>query len=59
VEECGGVAEWLTWVNSGGGEAVSPCHGAGRSCSSLSFFDYLMKEKDAWDAVQDVRGWIV
>jgi cell cycle checkpoint protein len=23
------------------------------------FFNYLMKEKDVWDVVRDVRGWIV
>lgn len=23
------------------------------------FFEYLNKEKDAWEAVRDVRGWIM
>ncbi|KAJ7856757.1 Rad17 cell cycle checkpoint protein-domain-containing protein [Mycena olivaceomarginata] len=79
VEECGGVAEWLSWVDSSGGEAwyqanphrfhlltmgtlhslPSPVPRRGQKLFKPEFFDYLTKEKDAWDAVRDVRGWIV
>ncbi|KAJ7710192.1 hypothetical protein B0H14DRAFT_3641061 [Mycena olivaceomarginata] len=78
VEECSGVAEWLTWVDSSGGEAwyqanphrfhllmmgtlhslPSPVPRRGQKLFKPQFFNYLMKEKDAWDTVRDENeGW--
>jgi cell cycle checkpoint protein len=37
----------------------SPVPRRGQKLFKPEFFDYLTKEKDAWDAVRDVRGWIV
>ncbi|KAF7377832.1 Rad17-domain-containing protein [Mycena sanguinolenta] len=79
VEECDGVADWLSWVDSSGGEAwyqanphrfhlltmgtlhslPTPVPRRSQKLFKPEFFDYLTKEKDAWDAVRDVRGWIV
>ncbi|KAJ7713743.1 Rad17 cell cycle checkpoint protein-domain-containing protein [Mycena metata] len=79
TEECEGVAEWLSWVDSSGGEAwyqanphrfhlltlgtlhslPSPVPRRGQKMFKPEFFDYLTKEKDAWEAVRDVRGWIM
>ncbi|KAJ7248242.1 Rad17 cell cycle checkpoint protein-domain-containing protein [Mycena haematopus] len=79
VEECDGVADWLSWVDSSGGESwyqanphrfhlltmgtlhslPTPVPRRGQKLFKPEFFDYLAKEKDAWDAVRDVRGWIV
>ncbi|KAJ7148866.1 hypothetical protein C8R46DRAFT_1311007 [Mycena filopes] len=86
TEECEGVAEWLSWVDSSGGEAASqsildwyqanphrfhlltlgtlhslpsPVPRRSQKMFKPEFFEYLNKEKDAWEAVRDVRGWIV
>ncbi|KAJ7078487.1 Rad17 cell cycle checkpoint protein-domain-containing protein [Mycena epipterygia] len=79
VEECEGVAEWLSWIDSSGGEAwyqanphrfhlltlgtlhslPTPVPRRSQKVFKPEFFDFLTKEKDAWDAVRDVRGWIV
>ncbi|KAK7029736.1 Rad17-domain-containing protein [Favolaschia claudopus] len=79
VEECGNVADWLSWIDSSGGEAwyqanphqfhlltigtlhslPTPVPRRNQKLFKPEFFDYLAKEKDAWDAVRDVRGWIV
>ncbi|KAJ7650689.1 Rad17 cell cycle checkpoint protein-domain-containing protein [Roridomyces roridus] len=79
VEECEGVSEWLSWVDSSGGEAwyqanphrfhlltlgtlhslPTPVPRRSQKLFKPEFFDFLNKEKDAWDAVRDVRGWIV
>ncbi|KAJ7916174.1 Rad17 cell cycle checkpoint protein-domain-containing protein [Mycena leptocephala] len=79
VEECEGIADWLSWIDSSGGEAwyqanphrfhlltmgtlhslPTPVPRRGQKLFKPEFFDFLTKEKDAWDAVRDVRGWIV
>ncbi|KAJ7148701.1 Rad17 cell cycle checkpoint protein-domain-containing protein [Mycena crocata] len=79
VEECDGVADWLSWIDSSGGEAwyqanphrfhlltmgtlhslPTPVLRRSQKVFKTEFFDFLTKEKDAWDAVRDVRGWIV
>ncbi|KAF7368901.1 Rad17-domain-containing protein [Mycena venus] len=79
VEECEGVADWLSWVDSSGGESwyqanphrfhlltmgtlhslPTPVPRRSQKLFKPEFFDYLTKEKDAWDAVRDVRGWII
>ncbi|KAF7318952.1 hypothetical protein HMN09_00231000 [Mycena chlorophos] len=79
VEECDGVAEWLSWAESSGGEAwyqanphqfhllalgtlhslPSPVPRRSQKSFKPQFFDFLAKEKDAWDAVREVRGWIM
>ncbi|KAJ7211337.1 Rad17 cell cycle checkpoint protein-domain-containing protein [Mycena pura] len=79
VEECDGVADWLSWIDSSGGEAwyqanphrfhlltlgtlhslPSPVPRRGQKLFKPEFFDFLAKEKDAWDAVRDVRGWLM
>ncbi|KAF8218236.1 Rad17 cell cycle checkpoint protein-domain-containing protein [Mycena galopus ATCC 62051] len=79
VEECAGVTDWLSWVDSSGGESwyqanphrfhlltmgtlhslPTPVPRRGQKLFKPEFFDYLAKEKDAWEAVRDVRGWIV
>ncbi|KAJ6460973.1 Rad17 cell cycle checkpoint protein-domain-containing protein [Mycena sanguinolenta] len=79
VAECDGIADWLSWVDSSGGEAwyqanphrfhlltmgtlhslPTPVPRRSQKLFKPEFFDYLTKEKDAWDAVRDVRGWIV
>ncbi|KAJ6617530.1 Rad17 cell cycle checkpoint protein-domain-containing protein [Mycena sp. CBHHK59/15] len=79
VEECDGVADWLSWIDSSGGEGwyqanphrfhlltmgtlhslPSPVVRRSQKVFKPEFFDFLNKEKDAWDAVRDVRGWIV
>ncbi|KAJ7083621.1 Rad17 cell cycle checkpoint protein-domain-containing protein [Mycena belliarum] len=78
TEECEGVAEWLSWIDSSGGEAwyqanphrfhlltlgtlhslPTPVPRRSQKVFKPEFFDFLTKEKDAWDAVRDVRGWI-
>ncbi|KAJ7720282.1 Rad17 cell cycle checkpoint protein-domain-containing protein [Mycena maculata] len=78
IEECDGVADWLSWVDSSGGEAwyqanphrfhlltlgtlhslPTPVPRRSQKLFKPEFFDSLTKEKDAWDAVRDVRGWI-
>jgi cell cycle checkpoint protein len=37
----------------------TPVPRRGQKLFKPEFFDFLTKEKDAWDAVRDVRGWIV
>ncbi|KAJ7170997.1 Rad17 cell cycle checkpoint protein-domain-containing protein [Mycena filopes] len=79
TEECEGVAEWLSWVDSSGGEAwyqanphrfhlltlgtlhslPSPVPRRSQKMFKPEFFEYLNKEKDAWEAVRDIRGWLV
>ncbi|KAJ7025587.1 Rad17 cell cycle checkpoint protein-domain-containing protein [Mycena alexandri] len=79
TEECEGVTEWLSWVDSSGGEAwyqanphrfhlltlgtlhslPSPVPRRSQKMFKPEFFEYLNKEKDAWEAVRDVRGWIM
>ncbi|KAJ6551690.1 Rad17 cell cycle checkpoint protein-domain-containing protein [Mycena capillaripes] len=79
TEECEGVADWLSWIDSSGGEAwyqanphrfhlltmgtlhslPTPVPRRSQKLFKPEFFDFLTKEKDAWDAVRDVRGWIV
>ncbi|KAJ7064870.1 Rad17 cell cycle checkpoint protein-domain-containing protein [Mycena amicta] len=79
IEECEGVAEWLSWAESSGGEAwyqanphqfhllalgtlhslPSPVPRRSQKSFKPQFFDFLTKEKEAWDAVRDVRGWIM
>ncbi|KAJ7449259.1 Rad17 cell cycle checkpoint protein-domain-containing protein [Mycena latifolia] len=78
TEECEGVADWLSWIDSSGGEAwyqanphrfhllalgtlhslPTPVPRRSQKLFKPEFFDCLTKEKDAWDAVRDVRGWI-
>ncbi|KAJ6535996.1 Rad17 cell cycle checkpoint protein-domain-containing protein [Mycena vulgaris] len=78
TEECEGVAEWLSWIDSSGGEAwyqanphrfhlltmgtlhalPTPVPRRSQKVFKPEFFDFLSKEKEAWDAVRDVRGWL-
>ncbi|KAJ6475701.1 Rad17 cell cycle checkpoint protein-domain-containing protein [Mycena vitilis] len=79
VEECEGIADWLSWIDSSGGEAwyqanphrfhlltmgtlhslPTPVPRRSQKLFKPEFFNFLTKEKDAWDAVRDVRGWLV
>lgn len=36
----------------------SPVVRRGQKIFKPEFFDFLTKEKDAWEGVRDVRGWI-
>ncbi|KAJ7694789.1 Rad17 cell cycle checkpoint protein-domain-containing protein [Mycena rosella] len=79
TEECEGVAEWLSWVDSSGGRRCwyqanphrfhlltlgtlhslpTPVPRRAQKVFKPEFFDFLTKEKDAWEGVRDVRGWI-
>ncbi|CAK5274318.1 unnamed protein product [Mycena citricolor] len=78
VEQCFGIADTLSWVDSSGGEAwyqanphqfhllslgtlhslPTPVSRRGQKLFKPEFFDFLSKEKAAWDSVRDVRSWI-
>ncbi|KAL1747170.1 Rad17 cell cycle checkpoint protein-domain-containing protein [Schizophyllum fasciatum] len=78
VDQCEGVAEWLSWVDSSGGEqwyqanphrfhllALGTMHSLptpvprnGHKMYKPYFFEALSKEKEAYDGVRDVRGWL-
>ncbi|KAJ7263109.1 Rad17 cell cycle checkpoint protein-domain-containing protein [Mycena rebaudengoi] len=73
TEECEGVADWLSWVDSSGGEAwyqanphrfhlltlgtlhslPTPVTRRSQKIFKPEFFDFLNREKDAWEAVRD------
>ncbi|KAF9462541.1 Rad17 cell cycle checkpoint protein-domain-containing protein [Collybia nuda] len=79
VEQCDGVADWLSWVDSSGGEAwyqanphrfhlltlgtlhslPTPVTRRSQKIFKPAFFECLQKEKNAWDAVRDARGWVL
>jgi len=96
MESCEGVADWLSWVDCSGGEAVcmvasnslayhtnwsqwyqanphrfhlltlgtlhslpSPVPRRSQKIFKPAFFDYLQKEKDAWEAVRDAQSWVL
>ncbi|RDB30728.1 Cell cycle checkpoint protein RAD17 [Hypsizygus marmoreus] len=79
VEQCEGVADWLSWVDASGGEAwyqanphrfhlltlgtlhslPSPVARRSQKIYKPAFFDFLQKEKNAWDSVRDTRGWVI
>ncbi|KAK7062650.1 RFC checkpoint protein Rad17 [Paramarasmius palmivorus] len=79
LDHCEGVAEWLSWADSSGGETwyhvnphrfhlltlgtlhslPSPVERRSQKVFKPEFFDFLNKEKDAWEAVRDVKSWII
>ncbi|KAK0200003.1 Rad17 cell cycle checkpoint protein-domain-containing protein [Desarmillaria ectypa] len=79
VDECDGIADNLSWVDSSGGEAwyqanphrfhlltlgtlhslPTPIERRSQKIFKPEFFDYLNKEKDAWEGVREVRRWLV
>ncbi|ESK91582.1 hypothetical protein Moror_2500 [Moniliophthora roreri MCA 2997] len=79
LDHCDGVADWLSWADSSGGETwyqvnphrfhlltlgtlhslPSPVERRSQKVFKPEFFDFLNKEKDAWEGVKDVRAWIV
>ncbi|KAK0235412.1 Rad17 cell cycle checkpoint protein-domain-containing protein [Armillaria nabsnona] len=79
IDECDGIADNLSWVDSSGGEAwyqanphrfhlltlgtlhslPTPVERRSQKVFKPEFFDYLNKEKDAWEGVRDVRRWLV
>ncbi|EKM77716.1 hypothetical protein AGABI1DRAFT_129999 [Agaricus bisporus var. burnettii JB137-S8] len=79
MEECDGVIDWLSWVDSSGGEMwyqanphrfhlltlgvlhslPSPVPRRSQKVYKSDYFEYLKKEKEAWDAVSDTRYWMM
>ncbi|KAK7055293.1 Rad17-domain-containing protein [Favolaschia claudopus] len=58
VEECGNVADWLSWIDSSGGEAWYQANPHQFHLLTIGTL-HSLPTPDAWDAVRDVRGWIV
>ncbi|KAL1701342.1 Rad17 cell cycle checkpoint protein-domain-containing protein [Schizophyllum commune] len=78
IDQCEGVSEWLSWVDSSGGEQwyqanphrfhllslgtmhslPCPVPRKGHKMFKPYFFEALNKEKEAYDGVRDVRGWL-
>ncbi|KAE9402184.1 hypothetical protein BT96DRAFT_1017761 [Gymnopus androsaceus JB14] len=67
VDECDGIADWLSWADSSGGEAamysdIKLTHIGFISLPLEHYVPYRRryhKEKEAWEGVWDVRSWIV
>ncbi|KAJ8079450.1 RFC checkpoint protein Rad17 [Marasmius tenuissimus] len=79
IDQCHGVADWLSWADSSGGEtwyqvnphrfhllALGTLHSLPEPVERRSqrifkpeFFDFLQKEKAAWEGVKDVRSWVI
>ncbi|EEB96059.1 hypothetical protein MPER_04870 [Moniliophthora perniciosa FA553] len=59
LDHCDGVADWLSWVDSSGGETWYQVNPHRFHLLTLEFFDFLNKERDAWEGVKDVKAWIV
>ncbi|KAM6494899.1 Rad17 cell cycle checkpoint domain containing protein [Amanita muscaria] len=79
TEHCDDISDWLSWVDSSGGEAwyqanpyqfhlltlgtlhslPTPVPRNNQKIVKPQFFEYLEKEKEAWEAVHNVRNWII
>ncbi|KAL0563836.1 RFC checkpoint protein Rad17 [Marasmius crinis-equi] len=79
IDHCDGIADWLSWADSSGGEAwyqvnphrfhllalgtlhslPAPVERRSQRVFKPEFFDFLQKEKDAWEGVKDVRSWLI
>ncbi|KAF8634027.1 hypothetical protein AX17_004292 [Amanita inopinata Kibby_2008] len=78
MNECDGIADCLSWVDSSGGDAwyqanpyrfhlltlgtlhslPSPVPRQNQKLLKPQYFEYLVKEKEAWRSVQDVQSWM-